>query len=225
MNWTEILNFSRGPLLHAAMIISVAGLSYRLVRVLLLGWERDRAKNKGSKFRGVVVSYLKGLLVLPFIPWVKRTFRNNELTFIAGGLFHLSLFLVLLFGTAHVLVWKSLLGFGWDSLPTPVLAFFSSVGIISMVVLLINRLTHPVLKMLTKLPVWLNWLLVFLPMITGFIMARHLWFRYEVIFSLHLISVSLLLIWIPFSRISHFLFYFFSRTIHGAQAGKRAVMP
>lgn len=52
MNWTNILNFSRGPLLHVAMIIFVAGLSYRLVRVLLLGWARDRAKNKGSKLWG-----------------------------------------------------------------------------------------------------------------------------------------------------------------------------
>ncbi len=225
MNWTNILNFSRGPLLHVAMIIFVVGLSYRLVRVLLLGWERDRAKNKGSKLRGVIVNYLKGLFILPFIPWVRRTFRHNELTFIAGGLFHLSLFMVLVFGTAHILVWKSLWGFGWKGLPTPILAFFSAVGLISMIILLINRLTHPVLKMLTRFPVWINWLVVFLPMITGFIMARHLWFRYEVIFSLHLISVSLLLIWIPFGRISHFLFYFFSKTIHGAQAGKRAVTP
>ncbi len=225
MNWTEILTFSRGALLHVALMIFIVGMSYRLVRVLLLGWERDRVPNKGSKIWGVILNYLKGLVVLPFIPWVRRTFRNNALTFIAGGLFHLSLFVVLAFGTAHILVWKSLCGISWKSLPTPVVAFFSATGIISLIVLLINRLTHPVLKMLTKLPVWINWVMVFLPMVTGFIMARHLWFRYEVIFSLHLISVSLLLIWIPLGRISHFLFYFFSKTIHGAQAGKRAIVP
>lgn len=225
MNWTEILSFSRGPLLNISMIIFVIGMSYRLVRVVLLGWERDRASNKGSKLKGVVINYLKGLIILPFIPWVGRTFRRNELTFIAGGLFHLSLFVVLAFGTAHILVWKSLFGLSWKPLPTPVVSFFSSVGIISLIILLVNRLTHPVLKLLTRLPVWINWVVVFLPMITGFIMARHLWFKYEVIFSLHLISVSLLLIWIPLGRISHFLFYFFSRTIHGAQAGKRAIRP
>lgn len=225
MDWTEIMRFSRGPLLHLALMIFIAGMSYRLVRVILLGCERDRAANKGSKVWGVILNYLKGLVVLPFIPWVRRTFHNNALTFIAGGLFHLSLFVVLAFGTAHIMVWKSLCGLSWKSLPTPVVAFFSATGIISMIVLLINRLTHPVLKLLTRLPVWINWLVVFLPMISGFIMARHLWFRYEVIYSLHLISVSLLLIWIPLGRISHFLFYFFSKTIHGAQAGKRAIVP
>ncbi|MGB4705315.1 MAG: hypothetical protein WBI18_09635 [Candidatus Saccharicenans sp.] len=225
MNWTEILRFAHGPLLHISMIIFVAGMSYRLFRVILLGWERDRAPNKGSKFKGVIINYLKGLIILPFIPWVSRTFRRNELTFIAGGLFHLSLFIVLTFDAAHILVWKSLFGVSWKSLPTPMMAFFSSVGIISLIILLINRLTHPVLKLITRAPVWINWVVVFLPMITGFLMARHLWFKYEVIFSLHLISVSLLLIWIPLGRISHFLFYFFSKTIHGAQAGKRAIAP
>jgi hypothetical protein len=62
-------------------------------------------------------------------------------------------------------------------------------------------------------------------MVTGYIMAHHLWFKYEVLFSLHMISVDLLLVWIPFSRIPHFIFYFFSKTIHGAEFGKRAVEP
>jgi hypothetical protein len=40
-----------------------------------------------------------------------------------------------------------------------------------------------------------------------------------------MLTVDALLIWIPFSRIPHFVFYFFSRTIHGAQFGRRAVTP
>jgi hypothetical protein len=31
------------------------------------------------------------------------------------------------------------------------------------------------------------------------------------------------LIWIPLSRISHFIFYFFARAIHGQEFGKRGV--
>ena len=38
-------------------------------------------------------------------------------------------------------------------------------------------------------------------------------------------AVDWLLIWIPLSRISHFMFYFFAKAIHGAQFGKRAVAP
>jgi len=38
-----------------------------------------------------------------------------------------------------------------------------------------------------------------------------------------MLAVDVLLIWIPLSRISHFMFYFFARTIHGQEFGKRGV--
>jgi hypothetical protein len=225
MDWTEILRFFRGPFFKVALLVFVGGMTYRLMRILFLGWPRDRVKSRGSKTVGVVKSYLKGFLVLPFVPWVKRTFRPNPLTYIAGGLFHLALIGIIFFSTPHMLVWKSLLGFGWPTLPVPITDWLAAIGIIALIMLLINRLTHPVLKLITRAPVWLNWTLVFLPFVTGYIMTHHLWFRYEVLYGLHMITVDVLLIWIPFSRISHFLFYFFSRTFQGAQAGKRAVNP
>jgi len=60
-------------------------------------------------------------------------------------------------------------------------------------------------------------------MITGYSLTHHLGPPYEVMYSLHMISVDVLLIWIPLSRISHFIFYFFSRAIHGQEFGKRGV--
>ncbi len=225
MGWPEILNFSRGLLFKAALLIFVGGMTYRLVRVLLLGWRRDRAKSAGSKVGGTLKAYLKSLLILPFIPWVKRTFPRNILTYVAGGLFHLSLFVVLIFGVPHMLVVKSVTGIGLPTLPTPIVDWAAAVGIAAMVMLLINRFVQPVLRLISGWPVRLNWIFVFLPMVTGYMMTHHMFFRYEVLFSLHMIAVDILLIWIPFSRISHFLFYFFSKTIHGAQAGKRGVTP
>jgi nitrate reductase gamma subunit len=225
MSWNDVLEFARGPLFQVSLLVFVGGMLYRLVRVLLLGWQRDRVPARGSKLGGVLRSYLKGALIWPFIPWVKRTFTRNPVIYLAGGLFHLALFVVILLGTAHMLVWKSLLGFGWPTLPLPIVDWLAAVGIVAMVALFINRLVHPVLKLLSGPAEWLNWLFVFVPMVTGYIMTHHLFFPYEMLFSLHMLSVDLLLIWIPFSRISHFMFYFFSRTIHGVEFGKRGVRP
>jgi hypothetical protein len=225
MNWTDVLEFARGPLFYACLLIFVAGMFYRLMRVLMLGWGKDRIKDRGSKTAGVVKTYLKAILVWPFIPWVKRTFDRNPVIYLAGGLFHLSLFTVLILGTAHMLVWKSLLGFGWPTLPLPIVDWLAAVGIVAMIGLLIHRIVNPVMKLITGPAEWGNWAVVFLPMVTGYIMTHHLFFRYEVLFSLHMLAVDLLLIWIPFSRIGHFMFYFFSRSIHGAEFGRRAVNP
>lgn len=225
MDWTAILQFVRGPFFKISLLVFVGGMTYRLVRIVLLGWPRDRVEDRGSKLTGVVKTYLKGLLVLPFLPWVKGTFARNPLTYLAGGLFHLALLAVVVFGTPHMLVWKALLGFGWPTLPFPVTDWLAAIGLVSLILLLVNRLTHPVLRRISRGPVWISWLIVFLSFLTGYLMTHHLFFRYEVLFSLHMIAVNVLLIWIPFSRVSHFLFYFFSRTIHGAQAGKRAVNP
>lgn len=225
MDWDEILRFARGPMFNAALLVFVAGMLYRLARVILLGWNRDRVRPMGSKGLGVVKSYLKALVVWPFIPWVKGTFGGNPITYLAGGLFHLGLFVVVLLGTAHVLVWKTLLGFAWPSLPLPIVDWLAAVAIVSMLALFINRLVNPVLKLITGPAEWTNWAVVFLPLLTGYLTTHHVLSPYEMSFGLHVLSVNLLLIWIPFSRISHFVFYFFSRTVHGTEFGKRGVTP
>jgi hypothetical protein len=215
MNWTDALLFARGPMFSAALLIFVAGMLYRLVSVVGLRWNRDRVPARGSKAGGIARSFLKGVLIWPFIPWAKNTFSRNPVGYLAGGLFHLGLFVVIFLGTAHMLVWKSLLGFGWPTLPLPIVDWLAAGSIAAMLALLIHRLVNPV--------EYLSWLFVFLPMVSGYILTHHLWFPYEMAFTLHMWSINLMLVWIPLSRISHFMFYFFSRAIHGQEFGKRGV--
>jgi nitrate reductase gamma subunit len=162
------------------------------------------------------------LIIFPYIPQVRSAFKRSAVTYIAGGLFHVGLFGVIFLSNTHMQVWKSLIGIGWPVLPQAAVGWLSVIGIVSMVALLIHRIVNPVLKLLSGLADYLNWLLVFLPMITGFLMTHQLWQPYEMAYSIHMLTVDALLVWIPLSRISHFMFYFFSRTIHGLEFGARS---
>jgi len=223
--WFGVMRFGRGPLFQAALLIFVVGMLFRLGQVLRLGWKRPSTPARKAGLSGVVGSFLKGVLVWPFIPWMRSAFRRSPLMYVAGGLFHLGLFAVIFFSKTHMMVWKELIGIGWPVLAKPVVSWLAAVAIIAMLALLVNRIIDPLLRRISGLGEWLNWIFVFLPMVTGFIMARRWWLPYEVMFSLHILLVDFLLVWIPFSRISHFLFYFLSRTIHGTEFGKQATFP
>jgi nitrate reductase gamma subunit len=220
------LEFARGPLFQFALIVFIVGMTYRFLRIIFLGWKKDYAPAKGSAAAGVVKTYAKALIILPFLPPKFPGTRHRPLTYIAGGMFHLGLLIVVFFGAAHVEAWRSIVGFGWPSLPTPIVDGFAAMALIGMVILVSYRMVSPVGKMLTGVGDWLNWIVVFIPLLTGWAAFHHLFgVNYTKLFTLHMVTVDILLIWIPFSRISHFMTYFITRTMHGIKFGRLGVEP
>jgi nitrate reductase gamma subunit len=223
-SWLKMLQFTRGPLFKAAFWFFVIGMLLRLIQTLHAGWKHRTAIDKTGRAAGVGKSFASGLLVLPFIPGLKGAFQRKPVIYLAGGLFHLGLLTVILLSKTHMSAWKGVIGLGWPVLPGAAVSWLAAIGLVAMLALLINRLVDPVLRLISGPAEWMNWLLVFLPMATGFVLARKLWLPYEVSFSIHMLLVDILLIWIPLSRISHFTFYFFARAIHGVEFQTRRVV-
>jgi nitrate reductase gamma subunit len=217
----DLLELARGPLFTGALLFFIGGMVYRLVTVIGMGWRRNRVPSKKNPTVGAGISLLKGWLIFPFWPRVRSAFVRNPVIYIAGFVFHLGLFLIIFFGAAHMLVWKDLLGFGWPTIPLPFIDGLTVAAILALIALFFNRLAHPVVRKLTGPGSWLNLLFVALPFITAFMLAHGIGPRYERMFAIHVLTVDWLLVWIPLSRISHFVFYFFSRTNYGAQYARR----
>jgi len=215
-----VLGFARGPLFKAALWFFVLGMLFRLIQALRFGWRHKPSPVRRGGGGAVARSFLHGLFVLPFIPGLRGVFRRNPVIYIAGGLFHVGLLVVVFFSRSHMLALKGILRFGWPVLPTNIIHPLAAVAIVAMLALLIHRVANPVMRLISGPAEWLNWVFVFLPMATGFVLAAKWWLPYQVMFSLHMLLVDFLLVWIPLSRISHFIFYFFSRTVLGTEFGR-----
>ena len=218
MNSAEFLLWVRGTGLNIALIIFTVGMVIRLTEILMLGRRQNlaelRANGTGAGFRTIFTRS---------VPPDKNSMRRSFLTFIAGYGFHIGLFVTIFLLTPHMQLFESLFGFGWPTLPTPVVDLFTVIAMISLLALLFYRLTHPVLKYLSTAQDYLVWALTFLPLLTGYMSYHHLWFSYSWLLGLHILSVELLLILFPFTKLSHAFTLFISRWYTGMMAGEKGV--
>ena len=206
-----LLDFARGPAMEAAIAIFAFGFFWRLVGVLLLPGRKDLSTaRKNYAWAGG----LKGLYVhlWPYKPFEPQV----AFQYAVGYVFHLGFFIVLLLYGAHMLFFKSILGFGWPTLPNGVITFFGIMTIIALAVTLIKRLTDPVMRRISNFDDYATWFVTIMPLITGFTVKANLWPLYETGLAVHLLSVWLLLIYFPFGKLMHAAWFVTSRYTTGA---------
>lgn len=217
MNYIEFLLWVRGPAFQVAIAVFVFGISFRLLEILLLGRSPEYAAPRGSAVRGGFRTLLTRTLSEESI------FRRAPLIIIAGYVFHLGLFIVILLLVPHILVFKDLLGFSWSGLPTPLIDAVAVITLLALFILLINRIKHPVLRFLSTSQDYFAWLITFLPLLTGYMAYHHLVNPYPVILGLHILSVEILMIFFPFTKLMHAFTLVIARWYNGANAGHKGV--
>ena len=211
----------RGPLFEFAVLFFLFGMGYRLFMLLFLGWKKNYAPSRGSALKGIAQTFW-------YRVWPSRerreVYAGRLLSVLASYFFHIAAFIVILFQPAHVKIWGEILGFEWRSWPIPIVDVSAGVALISMVVMVIDRLTHPVRRVVRTTMDWLNLLFVFLPLLTGWMTYHHLWLPYQTLLTFHILAVEWLLVWIPLSKMSHFLYFFVSNIVHGVKFGKMGTL-
>ncbi len=217
MTEIEFLNWVRGPGFQIAVIIFIAGIIIRFAEILLLGRKANLAEAKGSEMS----SGLRAI-VSRSIP-DKSTFQRSMFTVVAGYIFHIGLFVTIFLFAPHILMFKDVIGFGWPSLPTPVVDAMAVVSIITLLAVLIHRMRNTVLKFLTNTEDYLVWLVTILPLITGYIAFHRMGTTAPTLLAIHILSVELLLVMFPFTKLMHTFTVVMSRWYGGAISGYRGV--
>ncbi|MBI5252069.1 MAG: hypothetical protein HY912_21450 [Desulfomonile tiedjei] len=92
------------------------------------------------------------------------------------------------------------------------------VVVLAAVFFLVRRWMLPEVRFVTFASDYLLLLAAAAPFVTGFIASRQ-WFDYETMLVIHMISGAVMLIVIPFTRLSHMLFFPFTRSYMGSEFG------
>ena len=217
MTDAEFLLWVRGPLFNAALFIMLAGIVVRFLEILSMGRKTNLAEARGSEMAGGLNTIWRRSL------HDADTFRRSGFTIVSGYLFHIGLFTVILLFVPHILVFERLLGISWPGLPSNIVDATTVVTIFALLAVLLHRIKDPVLRMLSNFADYLAWLVTILPLITGWLAFNRVGLSGATLIGLHILSVELLMVLFPFTKLSHAFTLVLARWYNGAIAGYRGV--
>jgi len=211
----HIQTFLAGPALWFSLIFFFGGLGAKTARLFLLSRKKDN----------IVYNHMSMPWALKsIIPWLfpmgSVSLRSQPIFSIAIFIFHIALIGVPLFLDAHNLLWEDALGFSMKPIPDTLADILSISLIFCGLFLMARRIIRPETRILTRPQDHLLIVLTCLPFLTG-IIAYHQFLSYETVIILHILSGEILLIMIPFTKLSHMVFFFFSRAFIGFEMGTR----
>ncbi|MES9855480.1 MAG: hypothetical protein ABW166_02605 [Sedimenticola sp.] len=213
----DFLLWVRGTAFDIALTIFVIGILLRLFEIISLGRKVNLSEPRGEEFGPGMKTILTRTIPHPGI------FKHQPMTVIGGYVFHIGLLISLAFFAPHIELFGETFGITWPGLPNYIVDAAAVLAIVGLLAMLWHRITHPVMKILTTKEDWLVWLVTFLPLLTGYIAYHRMIDPYPLALGLHLLSVELLMVVFPFTKLMHAFTLFLARWYNGAMSGRRGV--
>jgi hypothetical protein len=196
-------------------IIATAGFAIALLGILTKLWEimnrplnKDFSRQRGSATRGVLFAFTLGMA-----PWEKESTRIHWIAYLRGIFFHMGIFVA--FGVLLASPWLSSMPalLKWlAATVTGVGALFGCAGIYI-------RLSGPNERMLSLPDDYAS--VVLTSLFTALASATLTW---PVMLPAFYVISGLMMVYIPFSKIRHCVFFFYSKFFFGFGFGRRGVI-
>jgi nitrate reductase gamma subunit len=209
----DVYELVRGPFAWIAFVTFALGSLYRIIFLLLTG-KKEAVPNYSKSANDAARSILHGLL-----PFGSTYMRQQPLFTIVTFLFHLCVVILPIFLLAHIVLWYESWGILWWSLPDMLADAMTLWVMLACLYFIVRRLFVPEVKQVSRPGDFVLLITILLIFLSGFL-AYHQWGPYRPILILHVISSEILLMALPFSRLGHMLFFYFSRAYMGAEYGK-----
>lgn len=217
MNDLQFLTWVRGPGLDLAVGIFLLGVLWRLFEIYTLGRKKDLAAPRHAAGASGLHTVFRRSLPPPGM------LKRSPVSYIGGYIFHIGLAVIVFLGAPHILLITNLTGLSWSALPVQFIDLVTVVTMATMVVMLVDRINKPVKRFLSTFEDWLSWAVTFLPVLTGWMAVQHLLLPYTLMLALHILSVEILLVVLPFTKLFHVFTLFGSRWYNGRANAHRGV--
>jgi nitrate reductase gamma subunit len=209
--------FVTGPLAWIAFLTFFLGLIWRFIwYVRGLDWQADRVtyhQNVSYGIRGALRSI--GLWLLPF---GTHSWRYYPVFTVLVFVFHIGLLITPLFLLGHNLLLQERWGFSLPTLPEALADALTVAMLLAALFILLRRIAMPQVRILTTAYDILLLVVATAPFLTGLLAYRQVG-DYNFWLILHILSGEIMLIAIPWTKLSHFLLFFLSRAQIGMDFG------
>jgi nitrate reductase gamma subunit len=219
--------FAEGPLLWIALLIFLIGSVLRLVLFFTVSAKKDKPVYRYFSLKWMLISIFKWLF--PFNPDIKK----NPVFSILGYIFHICLLGVPLFYSAHIALWEeSRFQWKWWALPDAWADWMTLTLLGIAIFFIIRRISLPYVRIITSAGDYVLLVICALPFLTGYLNTHPDGAAYQWVVSvlpiyasentlIHILCGELMLIVVPFTKLSHWVLFFTSRMVTGMEFGRR----
>ena len=202
----------RGPMVWVALVAFFLGTIFQVLRFLSL------SRRVGPSAGVPLPQPEKKALQKPSVKWIDHFLQQVRLTVLAvhpvtmtiSTIFHLCLVLVPLFLLGHNVLINLAFGVSLPSLAESTSDALTCGVLLCCLFFLLRRIFLRQVRSITTLNDYLMLALVTVPFLSGFL-AYHQIGPYRTMMIVHMLSGEVMLIVIPFSKLTHMIFFFFTR--------------
>lgn len=209
----DIYQFVSGPLAWFAFIVFIGGCLYRLVSLLVLVHRKEPFIYSYMSWKYSLRSILRWST-----PFATENMRRHPGMTIVTFAFHICLLITPLFLLAHIILIEEAWNLSWWSLPDGLADAMTLIVITGCIFFLVRRLTYPEVQYVTSASDFVLLAIIAAPFVTGFL-AYYQWFGYKFFVIIHILAGEIMLVAIPFTRLSHMITAPLTRAYMGSEFG------
>ena len=198
---------------YAALAFMVGAYIFKIRQLLATPLAVETTPARGSHRRAIGYSY-----GLPVLPWKTESQRKHWVVYLEFALLHLGVAVAI--GVTLVMPW------GHQHLAVPAVTHALQVvfglGTVLGLSRLLRRITRPLVRSISSPDDYFSTALLTTWMFSGFLAAPQ---TSELWLSVYFAVATILLVYLPFGKISHYVYWFFVRYYAGLHFGHRGVYP